>query len=121
MMKLFRLFGRKPKNAVRLRLTQNTRTGVQTLSATPAQTGGYTSVEIAEGLRLTHRDTVISKRDRSAQDQAKIDAMQAFVGVALANEDIDSVFLAMFNEAQTLGYRLVAPPENLLHKLNDVR
>lgn len=74
----------------------------------------------ADGIRIIHRDTVISVRERQPHEQAKVDAMTAFIGV-LANEDLDPVFTSIFGTAQELGYNLKADPYTLLHQLNDVR
>lgn len=76
--------------------------------------------KLAPGLERKMVTTDVTNRVRLPHEQAKVEAMQAFIEIA-ANEDLDPLFVALFGTAQELGYKLQADPYTLIHRLNDVR
>lgn len=74
----------------------------------------------AQGIKRKTVTTTITHRDRQPHEQAKVEAMKAFIDIA-ANEDLDPLFTALFKTAEELGYKLQADPYTLLHRLNNVR
>lgn len=75
---------------------------------------------ITKGLERRVTTTSVTNRTRMPHEQAKVEAMQAFIGIA-ANEDLDPLFAAIFTTAKELGYKLQDEPYALIHKLNNVR
>jgi hypothetical protein len=61
-------------------------------------------------------EEVVSKRERSESNANKIIVLKAFLDI-VAEEDVDSFFITVLNEAQSLGYRLKNTPEKLCEEL----
>lgn len=68
-------------------------------------------------MTVTREDVVVSGRTRTEENQDKVNVMKAFLDI-VAEEDVDTMFLSMFNTAKEIGYNLTDEPEALLQRLS---
>lgn len=69
-------------------------------------------------VKVTETTEVVSKRERHPAHAEKAEIVKSFMDV-IADEDVDAFFLATFNLAQELGYKLQADPVILLQQVNN--
>jgi len=68
------------------------------------------------GITITENTKVITRRNRTPVDMAKVEVMSALLDV-VASEDLDALFVAMLSEVRSRGYNLKDEPEALLVRL----
>jgi len=69
------------------------------------------------GIKVTRDEQVVTTRTRSKAEEAKLAILKDLLDI-IGSEDIDSMFIAMLDEARSRGYNLRDEPEALLHRLN---
>lgn len=67
-------------------------------------------------VNITSRTEVITSRIRIPANKLKADAMKDFIDI-LGEEDIDTMFIAILETGQTLGYNLAAEPRAILARI----
>ena len=68
------------------------------------------------GIKIVREDRIITQRPRSEADLTKLEILKALLDI-IGSEDIDSMFVAMLEEARALGYNLKDDPQTLLQRL----
>jgi hypothetical protein len=64
----------------------------------------------------TIKTEVITKRDRSETDAAKLEVMHALLDIA-DSDDLDAIWVTLLTEMAGLGYKLTDEPGALLERL----
>jgi len=73
--------------------------------------------EEQDGIKVIHKTESITIRERTEVNQFKVEAMKDFLDV-IADEDVDTMFLAMLEAGKQLGYNLKGEPETILAAVN---
>jgi hypothetical protein len=77
---------------------------------------GYAHLSGNRDISMIEQTEVITKRDRSEADEAKLEILHALLDVT-ASEDLDAIFVVVLTEMNERGYKLQDEPGALLERL----